>query len=114
VFSSASKEQMLDENLLSIGRRTAIERAAYLIAFVWARAAKVNLVGKANSLLPITQQHVADTLGLSRVHTNRTLRKLVDRKLLTWRDGGCEVLDLEGLTKVARWQGLRESVRPLV
>ena len=75
---------------------------------------KVQLVGKANALLPITQQHVADTLGLSLVHTNRTLRKLIDRKLIVWRDGGCEVLDLEVLTKTARWEGLRETVRPLV
>ena len=29
---------MLDENLLSIGRRSAIERAAYLIAFIASRA----------------------------------------------------------------------------
>ena len=105
---------MLDENLLSIGRRTALERSAYLIAFIWARAGKVNLVGKGNALLPITQQHVADTLGLSLVHTNRTLRKLIDRKLIAWRDGGCEVLDFEALTKAARWEGLRESLRPLV
>ena len=111
---ASREEQMLDENLLSIGRRTALERSAYLIAFIWARASKVHLVGKANALLPLTQQHVADTLGLSLVHTNRTLRKLIDRKLILWRDGGCEVLDLEVLTKTARWEGLRETVRPLV
>ena len=31
---ASREEQMLDENLLSIGRRTAVERAAYLIAFI--------------------------------------------------------------------------------
>jgi CRP-like cAMP-binding protein len=111
---ASREEQMLDENLLSIGRRTALERSAYLLSFIWARAGKVNLIGKGNALLPITQQHVADTLGLSLVHTNRTLRKLVNRKLIAWRDGGCEVLDFEALTKAARWEGLRESLRPLV
>jgi CRP-like cAMP-binding protein len=111
---ASREEQMLDENLLSIGRRTALERSAYLICFIWARAGKVNLVGKANALLPITQQHVADTLGLSLVHTNRTLRKLIDRKLIVWRDGGVEVLDFEALMNVARWEGLREVLRPLV
>ena len=111
---ASREEQMLDENLLSIGRRTALERSAYLISFIWACASKVNLVGKANAVLAITQQHVADTLGLSLVHTNRTLRKLVERKLILWRDGGCEVLDFQALTKVARWEGLRESLRPLV
>ena len=110
---ASREEQMLDENLLSIGRRTALERAAYLIAFIRARAAKVQ-VGKANAQLPITQQHVADTLGLSLVHTNKTLRKLAEKKLIVWRDGGCEVLDIDALMKLARWEGLQETLRPLV
>jgi CRP-like cAMP-binding protein len=110
---ASREEQMLDENLLSIGRRTALERAAYLIAFIRARAAKVE-VGKVNAQLPITQQHVADTLGLSLVHTNKTLRKLIEKKLIVWRDGGCEVLDIDALMKVARWEGLQETLRPLV
>ena len=38
---ASREEQMLDENLLSIGRRTAIERAAYLLAFLHARAQSV-------------------------------------------------------------------------
>ena len=111
---ASREEQMLDENLLSIGRRTALERAAYLIAFIRSRAETVRLNGGKIAQMPITQQHVADTLGLSLVHTNKTLRKLVDRKLIVWRDGGCEVLDIEGLMKVARWEGLQEALRPLV
>jgi len=110
---ASREERMLDENLLSVGRRTALERSAYLIAFIAARAEKVGLA-KARSLLPITQLHVADTLGLSLVHTNKTLRKLIDRKLIAWRDGGCEVLDMEGLQKAAHWGGLEETKRPFV
>ena len=106
---------MLDENLLSIGRRTALERAAYLIAFIWQRAPSGRAERQgATSQMPITQQHVADTLGLSLVHTNKTIRKLIDRKLIVWRDGGCEVLDNEGLMELARWEGLGEGRRPLI
>lgn len=111
---ASREEQMLDENLLSIGRRTAVERAAYLIAFICARAASVGLEKRSAVEIPITQQHIADTLGLSLVHTNKTIRKLADRKLLKWRDGGCEVVDIEGLLDVARWEGLPEGRRPLV
>ena len=47
---ASREEQMLDENLLSIGRRTALERAAYLIAFICSRAARsVGLNGEARS-----------------------------------------------------------------
>lgn len=110
---AAREEQMLDETLLSVGRRSALERAAYLIAFISQRARALRLY-KNRAEIPITQQHVADTLGLSIVHTNKTLRKLVDRKLIRWLDRGCEVLDEEGLLNVARWEGLKSQLRPLV
>lgn len=111
---AAREERMLDENLLSVGRRSALERAAYLLAFVASRARKVGMNGAGDVEIPITQQHLADTLGLSLVHTNKTIRKLMDRKLVQWRDGGCKVLDIEGLMSLADWSGLDESVRPLL
>ncbi|MBN9066900.1 MAG: Crp/Fnr family transcriptional regulator [Rhizobiales bacterium] len=111
---ASREEQMLDENLLSVGRRTALERAAYLIAFIAGRAAAVGLDGSDPLEIPITQQHVADTLGLSLVHTNKTLRKLVQRRLISWQERGCVVRDIDGLLDVARWEGMNETVRPLV
>lgn len=111
---AAREEQMLDENLLSIGRRSAIERAAYLLAFLAQRAAGLGLVTDGMVQLPITQQHVADTLGLSLVHTNRTLRKLVERKRILWKDGVCHVLDVDGLKGIAHWDGMSDKPRPLI
>ena len=111
---ASREERMLDENLLSLGRRSAIERAAYLIAFIGSRAKVVGLNGKHSIQIPVTQQHIADTLGLSLVHTNKTIRKLMDRKLIVWRDGGCEVSDNEGLKHLAGWEGLGEGRRPLI
>jgi CRP-like cAMP-binding protein len=111
---AAREEQILDEALLSLGRRSAIERAAYLLAFLASRARTVGLYGGRKTLIPITQQHLADTLGLSLVHTNKTIRKLADRGLLSWREGGCEITDLERLMAIARWEGLSDTPRPLV
>jgi len=111
----ASREEcMLDENLLSVGRRSAIERFAYLLAFLVTRARTVGLVNGAPTELPLTQQHVADTLGLSLVHTNKTARKLAERKLIRWRERGCEVLDVDGLMELARWEGIQQDVRPFI
>jgi CRP-like cAMP-binding protein len=107
---AAREEQMLDENLLSVGRRSAMERAAYLLAFLASRI--VTRSGAA--LIPITQQHVADTLGLSLVHTNRTLRRLSQRQLIQWRDGGCVVVDLDALASVAGWEPTKEINRPFL
>jgi CRP-like cAMP-binding protein len=111
---ASREERMLDENLLSLGRRTALERAAYLLAFIRSRARTVGLNGGKSAEIPISQQHIADTLGLSLVHTNKTIRKLIDRKLILWRDRGCEVVDLDGLMMLAGWEGLKEDRRPLV
>jgi CRP-like cAMP-binding protein len=47
---ASREERMLDENLLSVGRRSAMERAAYLIAFIHERA---RCTGLGSSMLPI-------------------------------------------------------------
>ena len=111
---AAREERMLDENLLSVGRRTALERIAYFIAFLYRRAAPVGLARGTTLDLPITQRHVADTLGLSLVHTNKTLRRLADRGLARWRDSGCEVLDPDGLQELAGWERLSDTPRPFI
>jgi CRP-like cAMP-binding protein len=111
-WMAAREERLLDENLLNVGRRTALERTAYLIANLFLRAKAVGLV-KGNRLnVPITQLHLADTLGLSVVHTNRTLKRLSERRLVRWRDRGCEVLNEEGLLALAEWEGLHDAPRP--
>ena len=94
---AAREERMLDENLLS--RRPAQrDRARGLPDRVSSTTARcdVGLASSRRLLIPITQQHVADTLGLSIVHTNKTLRKLAERKLIRWHDRACEVLDPAG------------------
>ncbi len=111
---ASREERMLDENLLSIGRRTALERAAYLLVFLFQRARAVKLFAGPSGIIPITQQHVADTLGLSIVHTNKTLRKLAQRGLVRWADRGYEVLDEQALMEVGHWDGYKEKRRPFI
>ncbi|MBZ9654405.1 Crp/Fnr family transcriptional regulator [Phyllobacterium lublinensis] len=111
---ASREEQMLDEILLSIGRRTALERAAYLFAFIFQRAKSVDMVKNGKLTVPVTQQHVADTLGLSVVHTNKTLRKLASRGALRWLDRGCDVLDEQMLMEISGWQGLSTAPRPYI
>jgi len=111
---ASREESMLDEHLLSIGRRSARERAAYLLAFLDTRGKAATDVGANGHQLPLTQQHVADTLGLSLVHTNKTLRKLVDSGLIRWLDRGCQVIDPEGLYRVAGWRPPAEGARPFI
>ena len=74
---AAHEESIVDENLISVGRRTAAERVAMLLIRLYKRAAALQPAGAGRSVpFPITQQHIADALGLSLVHTNQTLRRL--------------------------------------
>jgi CRP/FNR family transcriptional regulator, anaerobic regulatory protein len=101
---AAREEQILDEHLLSVGRRTAMERLAYLLLVVFQRAEEVGLTKGHLLQLPFTQQHVADTLGMSLVHTNKTLRRLSATKTVRWKDRRFEVLDRDALAKLASYE----------
>jgi CRP/FNR family transcriptional regulator len=101
---AAREEQMLDEGLLAVGRRTALERLAYLFMTLFQRAEEVGLT-KGNTIqFPFTQQHVADTLGMSLVHTNKTLQRLTATKSMRWKDRKFEILDREALAKLANYE----------
>nr|WP_040677590.1 Crp/Fnr family transcriptional regulator [Nitratireductor pacificus] len=109
----ASREEcMLDENLLTVGRRTALEKVAYLLVFLLERAQQSGLTGKRT--LSITQQHVADTLGISVVHTNKTIAKLAKRGLIAWEDGGCRIVNPEALAELAGWSAGSSVKRPFL
>ena len=112
---ASREESILDEHLLSVGRRTALERAAYLLAFLDHRAQATGVFADETvKILPLTQQHVADTLGLSLVHTNKTLRKLSDAGVVRWLDRGSEVLERGKLFDIAGWQPSVEGMRPFI
>ena len=101
---AAREEQMLDEGLLNVGRRTAMERLAYLLLTLFQRAEEVGLT-KGNAIqFPFTQQHVADTLGMSLVHTNKTLRRLTATKTMRWKERRFEILDRDSLVKIANYE----------
>ena len=108
---AAREEQMLDENLLNVGRRTSLERAAYLLLHLFARAEEVGLT-KGNTVgFPFTQQHVADTLGMSLVHTNKTLKRLAATKTVRWKDKLFEILDRKALAELARYEQPQQRAR---
>ncbi len=111
---AAREEQTLDEHLLSVGRRTALERAAYLLAFIFSRA-KVRRMTKGGTLtLPFTQQHIADMLGLSLVHTNKTLKRLGALGVVRWQDRRFDVVDENRLAEIAQWDVPEEPTRPYI
>lgn len=98
---SAREENMTDETLLSVGRRSASERIAMLLIHLFRRAERVGLRDDRGVVFPVSQQHVADALGLSLVHTNKTLRKLHKLGLHEIADGRLRLLNPRALQRLA-------------
>ena len=113
---TAHEESVVDETLLSVGRRSAEERIATLLVLLYKRAAALQAdTGAGGVPFPLTQQHVADALGLSLVHTNKTLRKLERRGLHTLVDGRLHLRDVKALVRLADVYGDgKPAPRPLV
>jgi CRP-like cAMP-binding protein len=99
---TAHEESLVDDTLLSVGRRSAEERIAMLLILLFKRAAALQAdSGAAGVPFPLTQQHVADGLGLSLVHTNKTLRKLEKRGLHRLVEGRLHMRDVKALVRLA-------------
>lgn len=111
---AAREEQLIDEHLVNLGRRTALERTAHLLLHLFVRAEDAGLTDNDTVAYPITQQHVADTLGMSLVHANRTLKRLSGSGTVRWRDRRFTVLDRAGLQEIAGDDGRQHRPRPFI
>jgi CRP/FNR family transcriptional regulator, anaerobic regulatory protein len=111
---AAREEQLIDENLLSVGRRTALERTAYLLLHLFERAKEVGLTKNGSIQFPFTQQHLADTLGMSLVHTNKTLKRLSVSNAIRWKERLFEITDRPALERIAGDNGRQHRARPFI
>jgi len=113
---TAHEESIVDDTLLSVGRRSAEERIATLLIVLYKRAVALSDDPPAEGVpFPLTQQHIADGLGLSLVHTNKTLRKLEARGLHHIANGRLQLRDAKALGRLADLYGDgRPAQRPLI
>ena len=94
-------EAILRAWLANVSARKGDERTAHLFCELQVRLGTVGLAKADGYHLPLTQQHLGDTLGLSIVHVNRVLRQLRESGLVSFRNGRVTILDPEGLTRLA-------------
>jgi CRP-like cAMP-binding protein len=100
-WSTLVDEAVLREWLVSAGRRNAYEAVAHILCELHARLKRVGLVEGHHFELPVTQEELADALGLTAVHVNRMLQRLRMEGLVQLEKGRLAVLDSLGLCKVA-------------
>ena len=86
------------------GGRSTSENVAHLLCEI---AARLTVVGITTLDKPLpfggTQRDLADALGLSLVHLNKTLARLRKKNLVTVTGGRIQILDWEGLKAVANF-----------
>jgi len=93
---------MAREHLTNVGRRSARERVAHLLLEPFYRVRRKADARQENSInLPLTQEHIADALGLTTVHVNRTLRGLRQADLLDISGRTLTVRDPAMLAEIA-------------
>lgn len=92
---------LLHERAVSLGRRTALERLGHLFCELHARLDLVGLADRSGFVLPVTQRDLADALGISDVHLNRSLQALRATGLITLSDRYLMIHDLIGLQHAA-------------
>ena len=73
------------EWIIGIGRRSAYERLAHLFCELYLKLQAIGLADDYRCALPMTQGELADALGLSNVHVNRTLQIMRGHGLIALR-----------------------------
>ena len=111
---AAREEGMVDDNLLTTGQRNAAERVAMLLMHLYRRLERLGLAHEGSVVFPINQQHIADTLGLSLVHTNKTLRRLHQMGLHDISHGRLRLLDTKALERLADYHEAPPRKVPLL
>ena len=111
---TATEEHFLGETVATLGQRTGTQRVAWALLKVYQRLRALDIGKEGEVPLPYRQQDMADALGLSLVHTNKTLAKLRNRQLMHWNDGVLTVSNVENLAIAAGIEIEEPRRRPLI
>ena len=105
IFWSLSCEAaMYAEHLIGVGRRSALERVAHFLLEMLTRLQAIGLADERSYRLPLTQELLADALGLSVQYVNQTLRQLREEELVTVDRQQVTILNFEALSALADFQ----------
>jgi CRP-like cAMP-binding protein len=104
-WSTAYEAAILGEHLIDAARRSAYQRVSHLLLELFGRLSRGQLTGEMTFAIPLTQELIADALGLSAVHVNRTLRALREDKLIAVNGRSITILDFEALSSLVDFEG---------
>lgn len=103
--TAATEDELLFDHIVRLGQQSAIERTANLFIELWQRLAAAGLARGQSYELPLKQEHLADALGMTLVHVNRTLQRLRNDGLLEFRGGKVTILEPRRLASLGKYSG---------
>ena len=91
------------ERIMTLGRRQSLGRTAHLLCEMYMRQRAVGLAGDLSCPLPPTQAELADAVGVTAVHFNRSLRALRAQRRIILHGGQLTIDDWPGLVATAEF-----------
>lgn len=111
---AATEEFLLGEMLAAVGQMDGLAKIAWVLNRFFTRLTALGLNENDQVPLPYRQQDVADAMGLSLVHTNKTLAKLRAKGVVTWSDDTLTVHRPDELAQLGFSTGVKPAQRPLI
>jgi CRP-like cAMP-binding protein len=97
---------VLRATIVSMGRRTSLERVAHLLCELCFRMRNIGIADEETFVMPFTQIVLADAVGMTPVHVNRLVRKL---RALGALDVGVTTLIIADISLLARIAGFDDN-----
>ena len=94
---------VLREWVVNVGHRPATARVAHLLCEILARLEALGLAQDRSCDLPLTQVHIGQATGLSRIHVNRSCQELKRKGLLAFEHGRLVIHDWDALARLAQF-----------
>jgi CRP-like cAMP-binding protein len=117
VARAVTREQVaLTTHTVRLGLMCGYERTAHLLLETYERLCRARVAEAGTMPMPLTQEVLSETLGLSVVHTNRILQQLRRERQITFRAGRLTFHDPERLASICgymldprRWTAGRQA-----
>ena len=100
-----SEQAILREWLLCLGSREKREHLAHLLCELHQRLRRAGLVADHEFELPLTQDELAETMGVSVTHINRVLQRLRKEGLISLGQRHLKILQPNELMDIAEFDG---------
>lgn len=100
-WSALVDEAISREWLVNVAQRDSYTRMAHLFCEMWMRMSQVGLAHDGTFALPLTQEQLADTLGITPIHVNRVLQRMRAEGLISVARRRLTIHDVDALQKAA-------------